>query len=111
MSLSQEEKVACEKVFFAITQERIDSHRWNPKAAALLYKFLYEVKTCSRGAAWITNMPAFPITGTSLKKLARTAGKYIQDVYKEYQKIDRLEKINPRCGVMTWQMVEAIILD
>ena len=45
-------------------------------------------------------MPAFPITGTSLKKLAHTAGKYILDVYKEYQKIDRLEKINPRCDNM-----------
>lgn len=50
--------------------------------------------------AWITNMPAFPITGTSLKKLANTAGKYILDVYKEYQKIDRLEKTNPRCSQM-----------
>jgi len=98
MSLSQEEKVACEELFYAITGETIPSHKWNPKGAAYLYKYIYELKTCSRAMAWITNFPAFPVTSTSMKMLALKAGHYIYQVWQEYKKIEKNEKQNPRCS-------------
>lgn len=63
-----------------------------------MYKFLYELKTCSRSMAWITNFPAFPITSTSGKMLALKAGYYIHQVWQDYKKIGKNEKFNPRCS-------------
>ncbi len=98
MSLSQEEKVACSELFYAITGETIPDYRWNPKAAAYLYKFIYELKTCSRAMSWITKFPAFPITSTSMKMLTLKAGYYIHQVWQEYKRIETNEKQNPRCS-------------
>ena len=76
----------------------IPSHKWSPKAAALLYRYLHKLKTCSRAMAWITKFPAFPITSTSGKMLALKAGYYIHQVWQEYKKIEKNEKQNPRCS-------------
>ncbi len=100
MSLSQEEKVACSELFYAITGETIPDYKWNPKAAAYLYKFIYELKSCSHVMAWVTKFPAFPVTSTSIKMLALKAGYYIYQVWQEYKKIEKNGKQNPRCSDM-----------
>ncbi|MEE9338155.1 MAG: hypothetical protein V3U87_08750 [Methylococcaceae bacterium] len=97
MSLSQEEKVACSELFFAITGETIPDYKWNPKGAAYLYKYIYELKNCSHIMAWVTKFPAFPVTSTNIKMLALKAGYYIYQVWQEYKKIEKKDH-NARCS-------------
>lgn len=59
------ERKACSDLYFVVTGERIGQHKWNDEAAELLYKLLLNLKRCSKGFAWMTKFPAFPVTGKS----------------------------------------------
>lgn len=98
MALSLEERVACSDLYYLATGERIEAYRWNPKAAGLLFDFIHKLKNCSKGFAWITNFPAFPITSKKSGAFLLKVGGYLYDVWKEYKKIEKDNKFNARCS-------------
>lgn len=98
MALAEYERVACSDLYFVATGVRIDSHRWNPKAAVLLYRFIYELKDCSKAFSWITHFPAFPVTSQKSAPFLAKVGWYLYQVWLDYKKIENNEKYNARCS-------------
>ncbi|MEE9337092.1 MAG: hypothetical protein V3U87_03360 [Methylococcaceae bacterium] len=81
-----EQRQACSDLYYVVTGERQAQHKWNDKAAELLYEMLHHLKRCSKGFAWMTKFPAFPFT-TKKWSAAKTAGQYLYKVWQEYKKI------------------------
>lgn len=94
--MTNEEREVCADLFLALTADiTMPSHRWNDKAAVELYRMIYALKRCSKGMAWLTNLPV--LTTTKTPSLARTALKYLYDVWQEKKKVEAGKHINPRC--------------
>ncbi len=97
--MTNEEREVCAELFLALTDDiTMPSHRWNDKAAVELYRMIYTLKRCSKGMAWLTNLPV--LTSTKTPSLARTALKYLYDVWRTKKKIEATTSangINPRC--------------
>ncbi len=94
------ERQACSDLYYVVTGERQAQHKWNDRAAELLYEMLHNLRRCSKGFAWMTKFPAFPVTGKNKWSAAFKAGHYIYKVWKEYKKIESNEEFNPRCEEM-----------
>ncbi len=108
--MTNEEGEICAEIFHAFTGETIASHKWNDKAVVELYEMIRVLKACSNGMSWITSLPVLlPINGPAA---ARTALKYIYDVWKKKKAIKAAasaDDINPRCDDRyTRQFAESI---
>ncbi len=97
MALAEYERIACSDLYYVATGIRIESHYWNEKAAALLYDFIYKLSDCSKGFAWLTKFPAFPVTSRSSVSFLNKVGWYLYQVWQEYKKIEKNHKYNARC--------------
>jgi len=97
--MTNEEREICAELFFAFTNDNeMPSHRWNDKAAVELYRMIRVLKNCSTGMSWIISLPA--IMPTSGPGAARTALKYLYDIWKAKKKVDAATSasgLNPRC--------------
>ncbi|MFW5443254.1 MAG: hypothetical protein ACKE51_02965 [Methylococcaceae bacterium] len=97
--MTNEEREVCAELFLAFTNDiSMPSHRWNDKAAVELYRMIYALKRCSKGMVWLTSLPV--LTSTKTPSLARTALKYLYDVWREKKKVEGATSasgINPRC--------------
>jgi len=97
--MTSEEREICAELFLAFTSDTtMPPHRWNDKAAVELYKMIRVLKNCSIGMSWIISLPV--LLPTSGPAAARTALKYLYDIWKAKKKIDTTTSasgISPRC--------------
>ncbi|MCF6204587.1 MAG: hypothetical protein L3J59_13120 [Methylococcaceae bacterium] len=75
-------------VLYSYWGVRLEPHKWNADAAVILYEFIGNLRYCSKAFSIITNLPKI----TKKSKLAiYTVGKYIYQVWQEFQKINNGE--------------------
>lgn len=86
--LTSKEREACSDLFYIFSEERIEPHQWNEKAAFLLYEMIAKIKKCSAGMNWL------PTIATAMPTSGSAAATYLlKYVYKSVKAHIQLKKI------------------